>query len=231
MPLLGTAAMLLSFDIAPEAIAEHDDWHTHEHFPERLSIPGFLRGSRWIASQGEPRYFVMYEVEALATLTSAAYLERLNNPSPWTAKMMPHYRGMTRGFCAVSHSAGMGLGHTALFVRFKPDPASDAVLRDWLVGNVLPGLPATRGLACAHLFEGAVTPPGTNEQRIRGQDAGMDSALMVTGYSAERVTELFETMLAPGQFGQRGATGLSGGIYQLAYTLSGRPASTTIFPA
>jgi hypothetical protein len=44
MPLLGTAAMLLSFDVAEEAIAEHDEWHTHEHFPERLSIPGFLRG-------------------------------------------------------------------------------------------------------------------------------------------------------------------------------------------
>ena len=34
MPLLGQAAMLLSFDIAREAIAAHDDWHTHEHLPE-----------------------------------------------------------------------------------------------------------------------------------------------------------------------------------------------------
>ena len=231
MPLLGTAAMLLSFDIAPEAIAEHDDWHTHEHFPERLSIPGFLRGSRWIASQGQQRYFVMYEVEALATLTSAAYLERLNNPSPWTAKMMAHYRGMTRGFCTITHSGGVGLGHAALFLRFKPDPANDAALRDWLIGDVLPGLPTTPGLACAHLFEAAQTPPGTNEQRIRGQDAGVDCALLVTGYSAERVTELFQTALGSGQLEQRGATGISGGVYQLAYTLSGRPASTTIFPA
>jgi hypothetical protein len=52
MPLLGSAAMLLSFDIADEAIADHDDWHTHEHLAERLSIPGFLRGSRWLALQG-----------------------------------------------------------------------------------------------------------------------------------------------------------------------------------
>ena len=62
--------MVLSFDIAPEAIAEHDDWHTHEHLPERLSIPGFLRGSRWVATRGEPRYMVLYEVRELATLTS-----------------------------------------------------------------------------------------------------------------------------------------------------------------
>ena len=52
MALLGKAAMVLSFDVAAAAIDEHDDWHTHEHFPERLSIPGFLRGTRWIAQQG-----------------------------------------------------------------------------------------------------------------------------------------------------------------------------------
>ena len=43
---LPRAAMLLSFDIATETQTEHDDWHSHEHLPERLSIPGFLRGSR-----------------------------------------------------------------------------------------------------------------------------------------------------------------------------------------
>ena len=101
MPLLGAAAMLLSFDVAEEAIAEHDDWHTHEHLPERLSIPGFLRGSRWVSSNAKPRYFVMYEVAQLATLQSDAYLERLNRPSPWTSRMMTHYRGMNRGLAII----------------------------------------------------------------------------------------------------------------------------------
>ena len=62
MPLPGKAAMLLLFDVLPEAIPEHDDWHTHEHLPERLSIPGFLRGTRWVATDGQRRYFVIYEV-------------------------------------------------------------------------------------------------------------------------------------------------------------------------
>ena len=104
MPLLGHAAMLLSFDVAAEAIAEHDDWHTHEHFPERLSIPGFLRGTRWVSLRGQPRYFVMYEVAELSTLVSDAYLQRLNNPSPWTSKVMTRYQGMSRGFCSVTAS-------------------------------------------------------------------------------------------------------------------------------
>jgi hypothetical protein len=112
--------MLLLFDVTPEAVAEHDDWHTHEHLPERLSIPGFLRGTRWVALQGRPQYLVIYEVAQLGTLTSAPYLQRLNNPSPWTSKMMPHYHGMSRGFCAVTASVGFGFGHAGLLVRFKP---------------------------------------------------------------------------------------------------------------
>ena len=86
MALIGKAAMILSFDIESAAINEHDNWHNHEHLPERLSVPGFRRGSRWVALSGSPRYFVMYEVDDLATLASPRYLERLNNPTPWTAR-------------------------------------------------------------------------------------------------------------------------------------------------
>src|SRR5258706_12951787 len=139
MSLLGKAAMLLSFDVVADAIPEHDEWHTHEHLPERLSIPGFVRGTRWVALLGQPRYFVIYEVEQLATLASDAYLERLNNPSPWTSKMMPHYRGMTRGFCSVAGSFGLGMGHAGLFIRVKP--ATGSSLRSSRFEDPLPQLP------------------------------------------------------------------------------------------
>ncbi len=218
--------MLLSFDIAPEAIVEHDNWHTHEHFPERLSIPGFLRGSRWIAQQGKPRYLVMYEVEGLDILASAAYLERLNSPTPWTAKMMLHYRGMTRGFCTITGSFGVGIGQTALFIRFKPGPGKEIVLRKWLLEEALPGLPSKVGLASAHLFEAALTPQSTNEQRIRGKDAAVDCALLVTGYSAEGVATLIQTAFCEEHFEQRGATEVSGGVYGMAYLLTERELST-----
>jgi len=222
MALLGKAAMLLSFDIVPEAIVEHDDWHTHEHFPERLSIPGFLRGTRWIARQGQPGYFVMYEVERLDVLASAAYLERLNNPTPWTAQMMVHYRGMTRGLCKLVGSFGAGMGQAALFMRFKPGPGKEAALREWLLAEALPALPSQTGLASAHLFEGGLAAPATNEQRIRGKDAAVDSALLVTGYNAEAVSALGQTGLGGPQLEQRGAIGVRGGVYQMAYSLTER---------
>jgi hypothetical protein len=212
--------MLLSFDIAPEAISEHDDWHTHEHLPERLSIPGFLRGTRWVALQGQPRYCVLYEVAQLATLSSDAYLQRLNHPSPWTAKMMPHYRGMTRGLCSVIGSHGLGTGHVGLLLRFAPAADQKEALRDWLLRDLLPQLPTRPGLGSVHLLEGALAAQMTKEQRIRGADAGVDWALLVTGYSQESLASLAATELGQTQLEARGARGISCALYRTDYTLT-----------
>ena len=220
MPLLGKAAMLLSFDIVQDEIVEHDDWHTHEHFPERLSIPGFLRGSRWTSQKDGPRYFVMYEVEGLDVLASPPYLECLNGPTPWTTKMMAHYRGMTRGLCKVTGSFGAGLGQAVLFIRFKAGAGKEASLRNWLLTQALPGLPSRPGLAGAHLFEAGLTAAITNEQRIRGKDAAVDCAVLVTGYDAAVLETLGLAGLRPQEFEQRGATGVSAGVYRIAYSLA-----------
>ena len=212
--------MLLSFDVAPEAVPEHDDWHTHEHLPERLAIPGFLRGTRWLALRGQPRYLVLYEVMHLATLASDAYLARLNAPSPWTSRMMSHYRGMSRGFCSVTASVGFGMGHVALSIRFKPDAQAADPLRQWLVEELLPRQVTGRGIGSAHLLEGAMTPAMTNEQRIRGADAGLDWALLVTGYREQALGRLADADLNNAQLASRGATNVTSAVYRMDYSLA-----------
>lgn len=211
--------MLLSFDVVPDAIPEHDDWHTHEHLPERLSIPGFLRGTRWVALRGGPRYLVLYEVEQLATLSSPAYLERLNNPSAWTASMMPHYRGMRRGFCSVAGSFGLGMGHVCVMLRFDPAPASTVSLRRWLLQVVLPELPIKSGIGSAHLLEGAVTPQMTNEQRIRGPDATIDWALLLIGYREPALVDSVRDIAEGLQ--QLSAGAVIDSTYRIDYSLAG----------
>jgi hypothetical protein len=218
--MLGPAAMLLSFDVAPDAISEHDDWHTHEHLPERLSIPGFLRGSRWVAVHGRPRYLVLYEVAELETLTSPAYLKRLNNPSAWTSKMMPHYRGMSRGLCSVVGSFGLGMGNMTYLVRFKHRPDTEGSLRRWLLDEVLSQLPAKRGISGGHLLEGAATAQMTNEQRIRGVDAGIDSALLLVGYESKALLDLVHDLAGPRHLQLRGATVVAEGLYKFDYALA-----------
>jgi hypothetical protein len=67
-------------DIAPEREADFNEWYWREHFPERLSLPGFRRGRRYRAITGTPRYFAWYELDAPEILASPAYLERLDQP-------------------------------------------------------------------------------------------------------------------------------------------------------
>jgi hypothetical protein len=220
MPLLGSAAMLLLFDIEADAIEEHDRWHTHEHLPERVSIPGFRRGTRWTAIEGAPRYMVLYEVESLATLSSEAYLARLNNPTPWTSRMMPHYRGMTRGLCAVRASLGLGQGGTAALVRFAPDASRADALCRWLVDEALEAVPKMPGLGSAHLLQRALTAPMTSEQRIRGADRGIDSALIVTGYDGDAVAAYAKALCAAGGLPHRGAGDVSLATYRCGYSLA-----------
>ena len=204
--MLGAAAVAIWCDVALEVKDEYDDWHAHEHMPERLAIPGFLRGSRWVSVDGRNAYFILYELEALSVLTEGPYLERLNNPTPWSTKMMPHHRNMVRSLCRVESSFGTGLGEAMLTIR----------LTHSLGAELLASLPARKGLVAAHLLRdaGAVQGAQTTEQKIRGGDKSADWIVLVNGYSADALSSL-----AAGEL-KDAAPGSISRIYRLAYTLS-----------
>ena len=204
MGLCGDGALVLNFDVDPPALAEHDHWHTKEHMPERLSIPGFLRGTRWIAEGAAPRYLVIYEVRDVSVLAGADYLQRLNHPSAWTSKIMTYVRGMRRGFCRVEGSVGLGLGHAVLQVNISPQEDRRHALRNWLLRDALPRIASDPGFASAHILESAITPPMTDEQRIRGKDASVDAVLIVTGYDAGFIDRVADGQLAASHFDAHG---------------------------
>jgi hypothetical protein len=203
--MLGSAAVAIWCDVAPEVKDEYDDWHAHEHTPERLAIPGFLRGSRWVSVDGRNAYFILYELEDLAVLTAGPYLERLNNPTPWSTKMMPHHRNMVRSLCRVQSSFGTGLGAAMLTLRRTQS----------LDPELLSGIPARKGLVAAHLLRdaGAVQGGPTTEQKIRGGDQSADWIVLVNGYSEEALASL-----ATGELNCAAPDSISR-IYKLAYTL------------
>jgi hypothetical protein len=57
MALLGEAAVAMWWNMASDLRSEFEDWHSHEHFPERMRIPGFRRGSRWAGEGGAEGFF------------------------------------------------------------------------------------------------------------------------------------------------------------------------------
>lgn len=228
MPLVEPAAIVISFDIEPASVAEHDAWHSQEHMPERLSIPGFRRGTRWCSNSSSPRYLVVYEVADTSVMNSGAYLERLNNPTPWTTLMMKSYRNMARGLCSVIASSGQGLGGWAYFARIAA-PASRDARQHRQSEDVLSRLATRPGIVAAHLMEATIQAPMTTEQQIRGNDAGMRFALLVTGYDSAAIATLLESDLPAECLGEPGDGDAPPvvGIYGLAATLTHEEAHPT----
>ena len=56
MPLLGQGVAAIWHDIDAANEADYHHWHCHEHIPERVSVPGFLRGRRFAPVSGSPRF-------------------------------------------------------------------------------------------------------------------------------------------------------------------------------
>ena len=80
-------------------------WHREEHMPERLAIPGFLRGQRWGRADGEG-YFTLYTLQSPAVARSEPYLHRLNHPTPWTCRVMATFTANAR--CVGAFVDGVG---------------------------------------------------------------------------------------------------------------------------
>ena len=227
MALCSDAAMVLYYDITGDN-ADHDDWHTYEHMHERLSIPGFVRATRWVAQEGGPKYMVIYEVSGTDMATAPAYLERLNQPTPWTSSMMSRFRGMVRGFCSVLAGAGFGMGSSAVSVRFTPHAGQEAALRDWLAHEALPAMASRRGMAGVHLLQPAPPPPMTKEQSLRGADTPMSWLVLATAYDAQALNAAIAAHLSPSALQQHGvAPGSVVGSYTLHYTATALEVSRT----
>jgi hypothetical protein len=129
---------------------------------------------------------------------------------------------MSRGFCTVTGSFGVGLGNASLMVRFTPAPGSEPSLRAWLLEELLPQLPLKPGFGSAHLFEATATAPVmTREQSIRGADAPVAWAVQVIGYSQNALAEFAQQTFGSAQLEQHGATGVVSALYRLDYSLAG----------
>lgn len=221
MALLGKAAVAMWWDILPLRREEFQEWHSREHFPERMGIGGFLRGSRWSNIDGGTGFFVLYELASYETLTSPGYLQSLNNPSPWSVKMMPHHLHMVRSQCRLLSSFGGGLGRAMLTIRLSPAEGQEESLLDRLE-KLLAQQAESRGITGAHLLQ-TRTPEAamTQEQKIRGGDAVADWIVLLSAYETEALQHALANELSPQRLKAAGAlAAMTHDIYALSFSLA-----------
>ena len=75
MSLAGMGIVALWHDLVPDAKEEFYEWHSRERMPERVGIPGFRRGRRYVAVNGAPEFFVLYEADSPEVLGGLDFLE------------------------------------------------------------------------------------------------------------------------------------------------------------
>ena len=189
MALRGSAFLAMWHDIAEGADGEYVEWHTREHMPERLSIPGFTTGKRLQAPGASRHVFgTVYAGESLETFRSPAYLERLNNPTLWTAAVAPSFRNFLRVACEKIATAGNGDGGSMVTIRLDLSGENAERQLRAKARSLADGILALRGVSCVHIgiSRSEVSSVRTRETELRKEmnESGFDVVILVEGSSS-----------------------------------------------
>jgi hypothetical protein len=156
--------------------AEFEAWFQGEHLMERLAVPGFLFARRHQAISGGSGYFNFYLVASPDVLTSKPYLERLDNPTPMTNRIMSEvFLNMNRTVCRRTVRRGGFRGAYAVTARFNVAPDESAL------DATLHALVADTAVASGEVWI-ALDPRGmpvSQEEKLRGGDRRIAACLMI----------------------------------------------------
>lgn len=168
--LAGEGAVAIWNDIAEAGRAEFYAWHLHEHMPERVGIPGFVRGRRYRAADEatQPEFFTLYETSTFQVIQSSDYLSRLNEPTAWTRATTAHFQTTTRSLTRVVASHGVGSGGALMTMRFDiGDDAQQSSVS--LLTSTLEAVAQMPRISGAHLLgsDAGVSSQSTAESKGR----------------------------------------------------------------
>jgi hypothetical protein len=213
--LAGEAVAAIWNGIAPEGRDQFYDWHINEHIPERVGIPGFRRGRRYIAADAatRPEFFTLYETDTMQVLQGSDYSNRLNDPTPWTKITTAYFRDTTRALARVLITDGPGAAGVMLTIRFDCDDQHIAA-----VGALVRAGSQAARVTGAHLCRSVLTASAvrTVESKDRTDiQAPPNWFIMVEATDAAALRDI----LADSVLSDAGAYGaFERGIYRLEYT-------------
>ena len=186
MALAGTGAICIWNDIIADGRDEFYAWHLLEHIPERVAIPGFRRGRRYIACDAatSPEFFTLYETATPAVLTGADYLARLNAPTAWTKTATQGFRKTSRALTEVHASLGPGPGAHLAALRFGFNRDAERAALAVQSPVILAKIAAMPQITGAHLCltDNSASAQKTTESRDRTDImAAPDGVILIEG--------------------------------------------------
>jgi hypothetical protein len=167
---MGGAVMCTWTDCAKQAEPDFTEWYNRQHLAERVAVPGFISGARYVAERGRPKFLAYYEWENARVGPSPAYMERQDNPTRWTRRMMANFQNTIRTVFNRKLRLGMGRGAAAASLRLAPAPGKEAKLERRLE-RLLAELAKQPGMTGVTLLQ--ADPEGSrmdsNESRMRAK--------------------------------------------------------------
>ena len=167
---MGGAVMCTWTDCAGEAEPDFTEWYNRQHLAERVGVPGFLSGARYVAERGGPKYLAYYEWESVGVGPTPAYMERQDNPTRWTRRIMKSFQNTIRTVFERKLRLGLGRGAAAASLRFGPEPGREVKLERRLE-QILPRLLRHQGMVGVTLLQAdpAGSQMNSNESRMRAK--------------------------------------------------------------
>ncbi len=223
MALLGKGVLAIWNGIAPSAEDDFVAWHVREHIPERVGLPGFLRGRRYVAIDGAPKYFNFYETADTSALTSDAYRARLNAPTDWTRRVVAEFTDTSRTVCDLATSFGRGEGAWIETIRLSTQ-ANASAFKTAIAEKILRPVSGAPGIVGAHLLQGqqAASQGDTAEKKLRAQpDQVADWVVLIEGIEQDAISAIRCDLASDDAFMRQGAKPpIERGLYRLQFALT-----------
>jgi hypothetical protein len=107
---------------------EFNAWYDTEHVPERLAVPGFLTGRRFVSVAAVPRYMALYDLDRIEVLDSPEYAAVSGDRfSPWTRRVTGRVRVQRSAGTQIYPGSGVtGRAARQLVIRFRDGDAATA---------------------------------------------------------------------------------------------------------
>lgn len=170
--LLGRALMLYAVDVDEVDLARFRAWYDHEHLPERVAVPGFLRGRRYVRVSGPgQQHLTLYDAVNTAVFSSPEYLARLDDPTPLTRSVVATFRRPYRAVLSVEFSVGAAVGAQLAVLTLPPAPR----LRNWVADSLAPALLTHPDLCGLHLGASDAAATAAKSATAEGRDAAEQS--------------------------------------------------------
>lgn len=184
MDFEGSGMLALWNGADPARREEYNLWHSREHVPQRLSVPGMRSARRYVRLHGpQPEYLTLYEVTDNSVLSTSPYVQQLEHPTEWSGSMRPSFRGFLRVCCNRLQTQGGGMGSVLVVLAVE----SGLDLDSPEMGRALERIIASPcGIVAAHVLRRDPSVPMVPFTIMGTEDpAVMQGAVLFESFGAE----------------------------------------------